>query len=416
MRALTVALALSLLNAGCAGAPKLMDTPNLHVASMSDPFAEVPFVLQSPYVNVVYATDRASVLADDGSFHYGRDRSPSLAVGECRVRIGDRETWKEIVAACRVEDRERPLWLSVGEIVERARFAATPNRLVRTADGLVVDEEALAADRAAVQFFHDTLRDRLADTPRKEAFVFVHGVSNEFEDAAFHIAEIWHIIGRVGVPVAYTWPAGKNYAYDRESSEFTIHHFKTFLRALAACPELEKIHLIAHSRGTDVVTTGLRELVIEFRASGRDLRRELKVGQMVLLAADLDFEVVNQRTASERVFETFDRLTIYVSEADLAIRASGLIFRSRERLGTLRPEDFTPEQRERLELSGNIDIVRADVSSGFLGHSYFEHPAASSDLVLLLRDGRPPGAEHGRPLTKVDAVFWSFDDDYMKAK
>ena len=33
-------------------------------------------------------------------------------------------------------------------------------------------------------------------------------------------------------------------------------------------PELEGIDIVAHSRGTDVVTTALRELELELRGSG----------------------------------------------------------------------------------------------------------------------------------------------------
>jgi len=45
-------------------------------------------------------------------------------------------------------------------------------------------------------------------TPRKEVFIFVHGFYNDFNDAAFTLAELWHFVGRVGIPILYTWPAG----------------------------------------------------------------------------------------------------------------------------------------------------------------------------------------------------------------
>jgi esterase/lipase superfamily enzyme len=70
---------------------------------------------------------------------------------------------------------------------------------------------------------------------------------------------------------------------------------KQFLRILASTPELEHIHLIAHSRGTDVATTALRELVIETRAVGREARAFAKLSNVVLAAADLDMEVVSWR-------------------------------------------------------------------------------------------------------------------------
>ena len=174
---------------------------------------------------------------------------------------------------------------------------------------------------------------------------------------------------------------------------------------------------MAHSRGTDVVSSGLRELIIEANAAGKDAAEELKIGHLVFFAADLDLEVVDQRTSTERVFEAVERISIYVSKGDLALKVAAWFFESRRRIGNLSPEDLTPIQRIRIDEIGNLDFMTADVSSGLLGHSYFHKSAAvSSDLILLLRDGRAPGAEHGRPLTQDDAHFWSFDDGYMRTR
>ena len=66
--------------------------------------------------------------------------------------------------------------------------------------------------------------------------MFVHGFNNDFDDAAFTLAEMWHYLGREQVPLLYTWPAGRGgpsgYIYDRESGEFTVYHLKRLIRAL----------------------------------------------------------------------------------------------------------------------------------------------------------------------------------------
>ena len=165
---------------------------------------------------------------------------------------------------------------------------------------------------------------RLSATARKEAFVFVHGFNNDFEDAAFVMAELWHFLGREGVPIIYSWPAGRQtstrgYNYDRESGEFTVYHLKEFLRTLASCAELEKFHLIAHSRGTDVATTALRELNIELGCGGQDARGLLKLGNLVLAAVDMDMGVTLQRIASEYVGRVAESVTIYSSTKDKAL-------------------------------------------------------------------------------------------------
>jgi hypothetical protein len=47
------------------------------------------------------------------------------------------------------------------------------------------------------------------------------------------------------------------------------------------------------------------------------------------------------------------------------------------------------------------------------GHSYFYYsPAVSSDIVLILKEDRAAGTEHGRPLIRLEDNFWALDDDY----
>ena len=110
--------------------------------------------------------------------------------------------------------------------------------------------------------------ERLALTQKKEVYVFIHGTGSDFASPMYVMAGLWHFMGRCGVQVVYTWPSSGSgdslggYDYDRESSEFTVYHLKQFLRLLAACPGVEKVNIIAHSRGTDIALTALLELNI----------------------------------------------------------------------------------------------------------------------------------------------------------
>ena len=279
-----------------------------------------------------------------------------------------------------------------------------------------VAPEAQAVYEHAAEQVRQEIRQRLALTQRKAAYVYVHGYNNTFEDGALVVAEFWHFLGRQGVPILYTWPAGigglRGYTYDRESGEFTLFHLKQFLRILASIPELEQLHLIAHSRGTDVLTSALRELYIETQASGKSFRTVYNIKNVVLAAADLDLEVVTQRLAAEYVGLGTERTTIYVSEVDKAIGFSGCLFLSFRRMGQLRPEDLSDEQRIHLERIARTQLIDARVPTGFIGHAYFyRHPAVSADLILLLRDDLEPGSP-GRPLRKRGANFWQITPDY----
>ncbi|MDP3960991.1 MAG: alpha/beta hydrolase, partial [Pseudorhodobacter sp.] len=180
--------------------------------------------------------------------------------------------------------------------------------------------ETLAPDRQIYaqqpRTFQAAVAAELRQAARKEVVVFAHGFRNDFNEAEASLASIWHYSGRIGVPILYTWPAGNpglfGYFKDRESGEFSIYHLKEFLRMLAAIPELEHITIIAHSRGSDVTTSALREMVIAERAAGRVPLETLKISNLILAAPDLDFGVMRQRLIAERFGAAFGQVTVYL--------------------------------------------------------------------------------------------------------
>ena len=321
--------------------------------------------------------------------------------------------------------RSRALYLDVVSVTEIAR---TPNFPLpyTLRDGWPVTEAETARKLEAVgSALHEILRQRLAISPRKDVLLYVHGVANTFDDALYTTAELWHYLGREFVPVAYTWPAGhggllRGYTYDRESSEFTVFHFKRFLAWLASLPEVEGIHIIAHSRGTGVAVTGLRELVIESRARGEEPLARYKLRNVVLAAPDIDLEVFMMRNETEAMSLAADRWTYYTSRSDGAIGLAQFLF-SGLRIGRARYDSIGDLIRQRSDLIqstlGNREVLVEYEGrfGGRHGHDYFRtNPAVASDLVLTVRYGRDPGAEHGRPLKHRGAIFWKIGDDYLQ--
>ena len=239
------------------------------------------------------------------------------------------------------------------------------------------------------------VRRRLALTPRKDVYIYVHGYHNTFEDAAFALAELWHFFGREGLPIVYTWPAGYpgifGYTYDRESSEFTVFHLKQVIKWLSEQPEIENIHLIAHSRGTDVAVSAFRELVIWARGAGLSPRERFKIANLVIAAPDVDVQIIGQRVAAERLALAVDQATLYSSPNDEAIGFAETLFASpRGRLGTVEIGDLTEEEIGRMKANAaRVTVVNFEGkhSTGY-GHDYFRTNAAvSSDLVLMIRYG-----------------------------
>jgi len=421
-------VALALILTGCAGARVMMPTPNVHLDPNHDFYGDLHGELKSTEVPLFYVTDRAPEVTEGDELKYGYERSASLAFGSAVVDLGVDDTWEDLLQASRVQRRLKPVELELREVTEIVRGPDLPLPFEEV-DGRIVEEPSLAAQGAETkEAFRRVLVRQLELTPRKEVFIYVHGYHNTFADAAFGMAELWHFLGRIGVPIIYTWPAGHpglfGYTYDRESSEFTIYHFRSILRLISSYPEVEKIHLIAHSRGTDVAVAAVRELTIEARAAGVDPRERYKIHNFILAAPDLDVQVATQRVLGDKVGLSVQRFTIYTSPEDKAIGLASRLFASpRGRLGTLGRDQLAGAMGAQAKYStANVSFINFTAASDALfsgegyGHSYFrDAPTVASDVVLMLRDDLDSGTP-GRPLEFLGPHFWRVPPGYPGGK
>jgi esterase/lipase superfamily enzyme len=391
-----------------------MPTPNIYAASTENPFADVPAPLQSTHVDVLYYTDRQLDNNDPAHPIYGYQRSRSSAFGLAQVDIGKNLSWDQLVHESRTQHRNENLQLSVSNTHELGRLLPTPRVLVLPSEtpSTQPDQPDPAEDA-----FRQLLAQRLALSPVKDVYIFVHGFSNKFDDSLYVIADLWHFLGRRGVPIAYSWPAGSKgafaYFYDRESSEFTVFHLKQMLRLIASCPEVQNVHIIAHSRGTDVVVSAIRELFLEIRGTGKNTRDVLKLKTIILAAPDLDVDVIIQRLVTDRIGLAAGHNVVYICADDKALGLSNWLFGGMMRLGQLQSRIFSHQELDNLRQVKRNQIIEARVSdAGNFNHNYFyKNPAVSSDLILILRDNLPPGPPQ-RPLQIDNDGFWSIYDGY----
>jgi esterase/lipase superfamily enzyme len=243
------------------------------------------------------------------------------------------------------------------------------------------------------------------------------------------MADLCHFLGREFVCGIFSWPAGGSrgmmagYNVDRESGEFAVQHLKQAIRLIAQTPGVERIHLMAHSRGTDVLVSALRELNIEAYVAGDSVADRFKVKNIVLLAPDIDADVAVTKVfgvisdpdlaygAAPQPRKVFSgpgvHITSYMSWGDKALTLSQFLFGSLVRLGRLDVARLSKEQAAKaVRLAYLVDFIQVKATPGFLGHSYFtSDPAVSSDLVALVRYGLKPG-EPGRPLEEIQRPFW----------
>jgi esterase/lipase superfamily enzyme len=416
IRAHIVLALVSLMLVGCSSTPKLMPTPNIYLDESGYPEASVPLGLRSNKVDLLFVTDRKPETSSDGSLVYGAGRSASLGFGSAVVEIGKELTWQHLVEMSETSSRQYSPSLRVVLRTELDRFPPTPHAFLVVGGEAKEDPKVRAEYEQVAQQFRQEVNRRMLETEANEVDIFIHGFKNSFDKAAVALAEYWHFIGRRGVPLLYSWPATHNglfgYFTDRESGEFTIYHLKNLIRLLGSFPEVERINLLAHSRGTDVATSALRELIIEARAAGDDPHKRYRVENLILAAPDLDFDVVRQRLIAEKVGPAFGQITVYISDTDKALGLSETLM-SGTRFGRIHATDLGEQEQAIFSVVKNVAYINVQSTRSFIGHKYFlNNPSTSSDVIRIINTGSIPG-EPGRPLTHRMLNFWEMPVNYL---
>ena len=352
---------------------------------------------------VFFVTDRVGETSRNAGISYGHKRSQSMAFGQATVRFGSEET---------KNGPNKRVQIKVAQVDELMHFPATPLPFSQKRGVVVPDRSARADYVAAGNDFKTRIAQELKRTGQREIVIFVHGFGNSFDDSLTTLTNIWHASDRMAMPIAYTWPADSpglfGYFKDRESGEFSIYHLKETLRLLAEVKGVEQLHVIAHSRGTDVATTALREMVIAARASGRNPRDVLKVDNLILAAPDLDFGVVQQRLIAEQFSPAFECITVYMNPEDGALGTAQALL-SGTRFGRLSSEDLGEVEREIFRQVGNVYFIDVSQVAPRSSHSYFRrNPEVMADIIALLQTSAPPGSPV-RKMTHVEANFWQLE-------
>lgn len=397
-----------LILGSCASPRVLAPPPALYNAENPYPQDLIPEALRQSQAEIIFVTDR---VWDEQSATFVPARSRAMSVGEVTVDIGSQMSWGDLMALTSGAGRGGD-WpeLSVRQTRIDIVFPATPIPF-SVQDGMVIERADVAlAYQASVEAFRDMVRQRLIDANTDTVLIYVHGFNNGFDDAAFDLTDIWHYSGRGSVPIAFSWPTVEGnllgYFAARESGDFSIYHLKEAFRALQGIPELTTINVIAHSRGVDVSTTAIRELIIEVRGSGRSPRDVLKINNLILAAADLDTAVAGQRLAAERFAVAVGQITMYSNPGDAALRLSSLVS-SGLRVGETTLAEY--EEDFSNDLAGIENIAFVDVSSlsGEMGHNYFRrNPSVIADIALILQSDAGPGAS-SRRLKYLGGNFYS---------
>jgi esterase/lipase superfamily enzyme len=212
-----------------------------------------------------------------------------------------------------------------------------------------------------------------------DAVVFIHGYRVSFEDAAIRAAQIGADLALGGAMAFFSWPSrGRllGYTADEATIEASEPQITKFLVDFAEKSGARAVHVIAHSMGNRGLLRAVQQ--IASRAAAQTAK---PLGQIVLAAPDVDTGTFRALAAAYPLVSA--RTTLYVSEADLAVRSSRLLHGA-DRIGYVPPIAI-------VEGIDTINVTGVDLT--LLGHGYVgECRSVLQDMYELLARGTTPAA------------------------
>lgn len=249
---------------------------------------------------------------------------------------------------------------------------------VQWPDSLPADPATEFVTVAAERLSEEAAFGRLGQATAKRGrhvLVFIHGYNNGFEEAVYRLAQIVHDSRAPSVPVLFTWPSRGSlfdYAYDRESANYSRDALEHLLRKLAQDRDVSEITVLAHSMGNWVALEALRQMSI------RDGRVAKKIGDVILAAPDVDVDVFRTQIAS--IEGQRPRFTLFVSRDDRALAVSKRVWGGTTRLGAIDPTE--EPYRSELLRDGIMVVDLTGLASGDpLKHGTF---AQAPEAVRLI--------------------------------
>lgn len=324
------------------------------------------------HVTVYYATDR-QYQASSHNYGWQPNRAaPYLSYGSVLVSIPEKRApgelplppWYDIVSS---DDAQQYVLIKGTTRLSRADFLATVKARVQAAP------------------------------ERRAAFIYIHGYSNSFDDAARRTAQMAVDLDIGALPVFYSWPSKGTlaaYEYDQNAAEWTQAHLQAFLADFAENSSATDIYIIAHSMGNRPMTLALANL-LEKRP---DLLPLFK--QVVLAAPDINADVFRDQIAP-RFASLKLPATLYASANDKAIRAS-YNFADWDRIGDIRgPVVGIP----------GMELVDASaVIMNFMGHDYFaSNRVLLTDIATMIKTGQRAKNRGGlKGIPSQAPQYWAF--------
>ncbi|WP_417381317.1 alpha/beta hydrolase [Gimesia sp.] len=389
---------------GCSGAkdssPAPKETQSPQMSEQPGPASAKPDVEEKTEkkqkhetVRVFYGTDRNLTGSTYPKQFFGTSRA-HLSLGFCDVSIPENHGAGKLESPkiWKLEFRENPDKHVVLKSVEPASGSEFLSHLRQTIEDSIEIKET------------DTGQLRVGG----EAFIFVHGFNNSFEDAARRTAQIAYDLKFKGAPVMYSWPSqekGSIWAYkeDGRTAQWCEENVTLFIEAIARESGARKIHLIAHSMGNRVLSRALKNISQKL---ARTQEAEPLFNEVILTAPDIDAQVFKDSIAPH-IIQTAERFTIYSSSEDLALKASRVVNSFwHQRLGEGGSHLTVFPEYEKINV---IDASEIDTNLFALGHSYHADSNTVLSDVKLVFQGIPANQRDLRSL--LENLAWKFQSN-----
>lgn len=333
-------------------------------------------------VRVFYGTNRAPTGEIKAPQYYGGERG-ELELGYVDVSIPETHKYGEL----ETESRFSIYTYVLGEEARKQKYV------------LLLSLKPLAEDE-----YYSQLGAYIDDSPSNDVFVFIHGYSTSFEDAARRAAQLAYDLDFDGTPMIFSWPSqGSTAAYTvdeavvRPSGRVLARMLDKVIKRTNAA----RIHLIAHSMGNRALIEALQTYVLMHGIEGS----RGAFDQVVFTAPDVDRDYFME--VMSMIGHVAHRTTLYASDNDVALKSSKMLHGA-PRAGLAGETIVVLPDVDTIDMSA----VEADI----LGHSYFAvNEGAIYDLFRLLWRGDPPSDRCGMSRQQVAGQgFWLFDIGFCR--
>lgn len=299
-------------------------------------------------ITVFYGTNRLATDASERISEYSDTAAAAVRYGYINMR-----PMHEQIAFRDIRQGTGSLDLSEGQLSVPTRFIVD-----KRGDGYTFDDLGLTDPETSAG---------------RDAIIFVHGFDTSFRSALRQATQIAFDLSYPDV-FLFSWPAQGRFGYftARGNVGEAAKKFNEFLESIERRLPRRRLHVIAHSMGSQVVLSAMRDRIRKNGAVGM-------VGEIVLAHPDASTDEVAEVAARLLGISIF--MTIYAAQDDWALRLSRWVNFTRRAGGTAVVYDGVD----------TIDITGLVTEFWTLKHnSYVVNSMLFGDIARVLKGIRPP--------------------------